>query len=499
MRLHDLLRGVPVANSRGALTTDVGGIQLDSRKVQPGDVYVARRGGTVDGHRFVSGAVQNGAVAVVVEDSVGSVPAGTPVVQVQDSDDAMARMAANFHGHPTQKMGVVGITGTNGKTSTAFILDHLLRFAQKPSGLIGTVVQRWGNVEMNASMTTPDALLVQSLAAQMAEAGVEVLVLEVSSHAIVQRRVEAVDFSIAVFTNLSQDHLDYHGTMDAYRSEKGRLFSELLAHSPSAMGAVMNLDDEHGEWFREQAIQPVLGFSMKGHPSASLQLTGLDTRLDGCHGTLLWEENAYPFFLPLLGRHNAANALAAFGCGLLLGLSPSQMVEGLRTTPQIPGRVNRLEKDGVTVVVDYAHTEDAIRRACASLRALNPNRLWCVFGCGGDRDRDKRGGMGAAAVEGADAIVLTSDNPRSESPEAIATEVMAGWGEPNPFDGDSGFHVELNRGKAIGFAIEHARPGDVVLVAGKGHEQTQELAGEFVPFDDRTVAWTELNRRGGAQ
>ena len=497
MLLNELLRDVEFHATSVSLDVPVSGIGLDTRQLTQGDVYVARRGLSVDGHDFIEQAIDRGASALVVEEPPQEriQVSGIPWVCVSDANAAMATMASNYCGRPTEHMNVVGITGTNGKTSTAFLVEHALNANHLSCGLMGTVVQRWPGVSEAANMTTPDAIQLQETAQRMRGDGVDNMVLEVSSHAIEQRRVDAVDFTVAAFTNLSQDHLDYHGTMDAYASVKERLFTELLPASRSGKGAVINVDDPIGCRYSERSPLPVLCYGLKANKELSLTVEELESDLSGTRGVLKSDWGNMPFSTPLVGQHNTLNLLAAFGCGLMLDRPLEEMVSALESFEQIPGRMNRFTYDGLSVFVDYAHTEDALSHVLKALRTLGPRRVITVFGCGGDRDASKRGPMGQAAVEGSDVVVLTSDNPRFESPESIANDVVAGWGQPTAYDGKTGFLIELNRGEAIRAAIDLATEGDVILIAGKGHENVQEIGGTKIPFDDRAVVSQVLASR----
>jgi len=494
MRLEDMLQNVDVHGRADNLSVQIQEIGLDSRTLKPGSLYVARRGHATDGHTYIPSALSKGASAIVMEErpSTSLLESGVAWVQVEDSDYAMAEMASSLYGRPTESMDVVGITGTNGKTSTAFLVEHALKGCQRKPGLMGTVVQRWPGVSEAANMTTPDAIAIQETARRMADAGADSLILEVSSHAIEQKRVQSIDFTVGAFTNLSQDHLDYHGSMDAYAATKERLFTELLPASASSRGAVINVDDPVGRQYAKVSQGQVLQYGLEANGGLSLTVEGLESTLSGTRGTLQSDWGSRDFSTPLVGRHNTMNFLAAVGCGLLLEAPLDQLLESLSEMASIPGRMNRFTQDGISVFVDYAHTEDALRHVLGAVRELKPNRIITVFGCGGDRDQSKRGPMGLAAIHGSDVVVLTSDNPRHESPESIADDVVSGWGSPRPYNGESGFLIQLNRELAIEEAVSLAREGDVVLVAGKGHEQVQDVGGVKVPFDDQLVVQKAL-------
>lgn len=475
--LSDLLQGVSCAVLQGTAEVSVGGVCTDSRRAGPGDLFVALRGRTVDSHERLAGL---GAAAALVERPVPA-PPGLTLVQVPDTRLALAQVSAAFWGHPAEQLQLVGVTGTNGKTTVTWLVEALLAHAGWRVGVIGTTGNRVAGQASPAGFTTPEAPQWQALLAQMVAAGCGAAVAEVSSIGLHARRVDASRFAVGVYTNLTQDHLDYHGTMEAYAQAKARLFTELLA--PDGV-AVLNGEDPV-----VQALPPLrqrtLRFGLERGDLRPLELV-VDTA--GARGRLLTPAGERPFTLPLLGRHNVANALAAAGVGLALGLELDAVVAGLAQAPQVPGRLERVPNErGVLALVDYAHTPDGLRTVLAALRGLGGRRILLVFGCGGDRDRGKRPLMAREGALGADLLFVTSDNPRSEDPGAI-------WRDMEPGLGGAAAVWEPLRDRAIAAAVAAARPGDVVLVAGKGHETTQEIAGVKHPFDDRV----ELARCLGA-
>ena len=434
------------------------------------DVFVAIRGARVDGHDRVGGL---DVAAVVVERDVVPRP-GVALVRVPATRPALAHLSAAALATPGRSVPTVGVTGTNGKTSTTFMLAAIARAAGLVPGIVGTTGHFVGDVEFVSTHTSPSAPVLQGLLARMRDAGVGLCALEASSIGLADWRCDAIPFRAAIFTNLTRDHLDWHGTMEAYAVAKARLFHELLEGT-----AVLNGDDPAAGSMRP-GNRPVWTFSTVG--PADLRATPTRSSWEGIEADVVTPRGSGRLCLPLVGHHNLQNALGALGAALALGIELDVALRGLAGASGAPGRLERVPTDrGFGVFVDYAHTDDALARVLAELRRLGPRRILCVFGCGGDRDRGKRPLMGAAVAAGADVAVLTSDNPRSEDPLAIIAEVVAGLG-------GAVRHVEPDRAQAIRLAIGLAAPGDVVLIAGKGHELTQELASGKVPFDDRAVA-----------
>jgi UDP-N-acetylmuramoyl-L-alanyl-D-glutamate--2,6-diaminopimelate ligase len=493
MKLAEILEHTRVKTVRGSVDRTIRALCYDSRRVESNDVFFAWKGVKTDGHRYIAEVCGNGAAAVVLEDSRFD-GAGPTFIEVDDARRAMATMSADFFGRPDRALEMVGVTGTNGKTTTAFILKHLLTEPGQPVGLIGTVRYEIGERVLPASRTTPESLDLHELLSQMKAAGCRRAVMEVSSHALEQGRVAPIDFQVGVFTNLTQDHLDYHGTMEKYFEAKRLLFANLdRAGKPGV--AVINLDDPYGARLA-QAFSPSLRtitYSVRGASDAEITADRLSVNAAGTKGMLHFEGTTREFELPLIGSYNVANALAAVGGALALDLSMDVILERLRDTPQVPGRLEKfVSKDGVLAVVDYAHTDDAVRKALAVLRGITRGRLLVVLGCGGNRDAAKRPLMARAAVEEADLAIFTADNPRNEKIEAILDQMTAGVTDSR-WAGK--FQAEPARRQAIAHALAMARPGDVVCVAGKGHETTQEIAGQYHPFDDRLVVQEFLQRR----
>ncbi|HEX9592381.1 MAG TPA: UDP-N-acetylmuramoyl-L-alanyl-D-glutamate--2,6-diaminopimelate ligase [bacterium] len=477
MRLAELLAELDVVEAHGPLTVEVQRLCEDSRSVTAGTLFVARRGEHYDGHDFVADAVGCGAVALLVAHLPdAAVRAGVPVVVVRDPHGAAVRLARRLAGEPSQRLHLVGITGTNGKSTTAFLVRALLRARGAGVGLIGTIEYQVGNVVTVASHTTPDALRLQALLGRMVDAGATYGVMEVSSHGLHQGRVEGCRFATLVFTNLSQDHLDYHPDMASYFAAKASLFQPRYT-APGCV-AVVNGDDPRGAELAARTPLPILTFGLG--PGVDLRATAIDYRADGTRFTLHHAGRQAAVASRLLGEVNVYNALAAAAVGVRLDWTLPEVAAGLATCVPVPGRYERIGSGGPTVVVDYAHTPDALARAVADCRRFTRGRLIVVFGCGGDRDRTKRPLMGQAAAV-ADRVIVTSDNPRSEEPLAIIRAIEPGLaGCP--------YTVEPDRRAAIAAALAEAAPEDTVLIAGKGHEDYQLVAGQRLAFDDRKVA-----------
>jgi UDP-N-acetylmuramoyl-L-alanyl-D-glutamate--2,6-diaminopimelate ligase len=480
VRLAELVKELDSARVTGNADIEVASLAYDSRRVAPGTLFFCVRGEKTDGHEFAAAAVEAGAVALVVEEEL---PVDVPQVVVADARAAMAPLAARFWGEPTAELKVVGITGTNGKTTTAFLVREILESAGVQCGLLGTVKQVVGGAEEEVERTTPEAIDLQATFRRMVDGGDRACAMEVSSHALALHRCDAIEFDVALFTNLTQDHLDFHGDMEEYFRSKRKLFE---------MGprvAMVNVDDPYGRRLAEDF--ECLTFSAEGaEADYSAREVSFDAR--GASFALRTAAGEIEVRTALPGYFNVANALGALAAAAALGIEPEVAAAGLAQAPPPPGRFEPLDEgQEFAVVVDYAHTPDSLENVLRAARRLTGGRLISVFGAGGDRDRDKRPKMGRAAAAHSDLAVVTSDNPRSEDPEAIVAEVVAGIGE------GAKRYVEPDRRAAIAFALRSARPGDMVVIAGKGHEQGQEFErGRKVPFDDREVAREELRRLG---
>jgi UDP-N-acetylmuramoyl-L-alanyl-D-glutamate--2,6-diaminopimelate ligase len=494
VKLYEILKEVETKSIDGPVDRAIRDLQYDSRRVEANDVFFAWKGVKTDGHQYIPEVCDKGAAAVVLENPDFAVYRGPTYISVQNARRTMAGMSANFFGRPDKALKIVGVTGTNGKTTTTFILKHLLTEPKIPVGLIGTVRYEIGERILPAARTTPESLDLHRLLAQMKASNCRVAVMEVSSHALEQGRVSPINYQVGVFTNLTRDHLDYHQTMENYFAAKVLLFANL--DRPSNPGiAVINADDDYGKRLIEMQRERirVLTYTVAGEPGADIEALGIVSTAQGTRGMLRLGDETLPFALPLIGSYNVGNALAAAGAAFALGLAPRVIVERLRDTPQVPGRLEKFTSaDGVTAVVDYAHTDDAVRKALTVLRGITTGRLIVVLGCGGNRDALKRPLMAVAAVECADYSIFTADNPRQESIGSILDHMEAGLAGKNV----AGKYERVpDRRQAIAAALAMARPGDVVCIAGKGHETTQEIAGQFHPFDDRLVAQEFLRRR----
>lgn len=454
-----------------ALSVD--GVAYRSQDVAPGDVFFCISGFAHDGHDFAADAVARGAVAVVAEREL---ELDAPVIVVPDTRVALAVAASRFHGEPSRHLDVFGITGTNGKTTTTYLLDSVLRADKRLTGIIGTVETRIGEERIPASRTTPESADLHALLSRMRSEGVTGCAMEVSSHAIDLHRVDAVHFAAVAFTNLTQDHLDFHHTIEEYYSVKRRLFTDF-----SSCARVVDIDDPFGVGIASEHEDAItVGRASEAHVRAENE----SADAGGTRFTLVTPKGSVSVSLPLAGAYNVSNALCAAGCAYAAGIPLESIKEGLETAPQVPGRLERIEcGQPFSVIVDYAHTPDSLSKAIQAVKAVTTGRVVVVFGCGGDRDPDKRPMMGRAAGEHADYSIVTSDNPRSEDPVGIILMVEDGLIESG---GD--YEVVVDRRAAIEQAISLCRPGDAVLIAGKGHEDYQIFADRTVHFDDREVA-----------
>jgi UDP-N-acetylmuramoyl-L-alanyl-D-glutamate--2,6-diaminopimelate ligase len=480
MTLHDLLEGVEVVAMHAPPELSVRGVHYDSRRVLPGQLFFAITGAKTDGLRYVQEAMRRGAAAVAAaaqpapsgaSAADSRVAPGIPWVQLAAPRRALAQAAANFYAHPSRQIETTGVTGTNGKTTTSFLLYAILAAAGNITGLFGTIEYRLGTRRLAAPNTTPESVDLQAMLADLRESGGTHAVMEVSSHALALERVYATRFRVAVFTNLTRDHLDYHGTMQEYFAVKRRLFDGSLGEIPR--WAVLNADDPHSAALARCGPK-VLWYGLDA-PHTDVREAG--PLIHTPAGTIANRSR-------LVGRINSYNRLAAVAAAVALGIPNVAIEEGLESLSAVPGRFESVDAgQPFRIVVDYAHTDDALRNVLSTARGLNPRRIITVFGCGGDRDRKKRPLMGEAAALGSDLVIVTSDNPRSEDPRAIIEEILPGvrqTGKP--------FEVEPDRAAAIALAIREAQPGDLVLIAGKGHETYQMIGKETISFDDRKVA-----------
>ena len=480
------LRGqVEVLEQRGTVCRPVHAITDDSRAVTDGSLFVAVKGECTDGHGFVEQAIKAGALAVIAQASVAS--GSIPFVRVADSRKALGFLGSRFHGDPSARLKMIGVTGTNGKTTTTYLCKALLEGIGRRVGLIGTVGYQIGQETLPAPHTTPGALDLQALLAKMVEGGLTAAVMEVSSHALALDRISGCEYDTAVFTNLTQDHLDFHHTMDEYFEAKLRLFTGLAGGQKIGKRAIVNLDDPRGATIRAACPVPVWGYALKNQ--ADLKAERVCLSLAGTTFTAATPAGSFTVESRLVGEHNVYNLLGAIGVALHEGATTDQIREATTHITNVPGRFERVSSgQDFTVVVDYAHTEDALLRLLTAAQALKTDRIITVFGCGGDRDRGKRPKMGRAAVECSDVVILTSDNPRTEDPMAILQEVEIGVRDALARRNHVQYRLVPDRREAIGAAIREARRGDMVLIAGKGHEDYQIIGTKKFHFDDREVA-----------
>jgi len=495
MQLADLIQRLRAISIDGPVDREITGLRYDSRRVGPGNLFVAVGGSCFDGHSFIEQAVDKGAVAIVGE-KPGLSKRATMIV-VPNSREALARLAATYYGDPSRRLKVIGVTGTNGKSTTTFLVKHLLERANQSTGLIGTVRYEIGERVLPAQRTTPESLDLQELLSQCVEAGCRNVVLEVSSHALSQGRASEIAFDVGAFTNLTQDHLDFHHGMKDYFGAKARLFDSVRDNQKKERAAVINIDDPYGQQLvaRFGRDLPMISYGMGAR--AQFRASNFKVEMNGTSYQLNAKEKSYLVRLPLIGRFNVYNSLAALAVAHAIGADVRTSVLALANAPQIPGRLEAIPaKRQFHVFVDYAHTDDALLNVLRTCRDLHPNRLILVFGCGGNRDGTKRVLMGAVADQYADYAILTSDNPRKEDPEAIVRDIEAGFKRKN-------YEKIVDRREAISRAIALAQPKDIVLIAGKGHEKYQEFGDHTIPFDDVEVAAraleehpVELSRHG---
>jgi UDP-N-acetylmuramoyl-L-alanyl-D-glutamate--2,6-diaminopimelate ligase len=490
MELKQLLRELDVLSVEGTVDREVSGIAYDSRRITPGMVFVAIPGQKTDGHEFVDAAIDRGATAVICERN-GIFAQRATKIKVADVREALARVATSYYGKPSSKLKVIGVTGTNGKTTVSFMVKAILEAAGIKTGLMGTVHYEIGDRVIPAQRTTPESLEVQQMMSQMVRAGCGACVMEVSSHALEQKRVQGIEFDVAIFTNLTRDHLDFHKTMENYFAAKQKLFASLGGGNKKA-AAVINIDDDFGARLSGQTnVEVELTYGLQS--AARLRAAKIQLSAEGSKFTVETPERNFACRLPLIGRHNIYNALAAAGAGLALGIDVLHVQAALNAITPVPGRLEKvLAGQPFGVFVDYAHTDDALKNVLSTLREITKGRVLVAFGCGGNRDAGKRAKMGKIAAELADFTIITSDNPRKEQPEKIAAQIEEGFRAVR----QDKYRVELDRKRAIHEIISQAKKGDSVLIAGKGHETYQEFEDTVVPFDDRAHAREALEALG---
>jgi UDP-N-acetylmuramoyl-L-alanyl-D-glutamate--2,6-diaminopimelate ligase len=494
MKLEQVLAGLDIAAVTGSSAIEVASIECDSRKVARGAIFFALHGAKLEGAQFAEDALQRGAIAVASEAAQPeNFSREAAWIQLAPGTDrrALARAAANFYGHPADALKLVGVTGTNGKTTTTYLVDSILRAAGRTTGLVGTTGYRTPKGYRDAPNTTPESLELQRIFAEIRDAGGTHATLETSSHALAMERLWGCHFAVAIFTNLTRDHLDYHQTFEAYFAAKRRLFEGTGAGAPDV--SVINVDDRYGASLKGLA-RSTLTYGLKGSPDLAVKKLSLSAA--GLEFAAQTPAGEVKVCSPLVGRMNAYNILAAMGAGIGLGIPVEQIERGIAGLAAVPGRFERIDEgQPFLVVVDYAHTDDALRNVISTARELSATaRIITLFGAGGDRDRTKRPLMGEAAGSLSDLVVLTSDNPRGEDPLRIINDVVVGLQKAN-----AAYRIEPDREQAIAVALDAAQPGDIVILAGKGHETYQVLREGAVDFDDREKARTILHRKGHAK
>lgn len=493
MKLKQLSSVLAAAVIEGSGEVEITGIETDSRQVKAGDLFICLPGHTVDGHQFAAQAADQGAAALVVERKL---EVDLPQVIVRDSRFAMAGLANAFYNQPSSRMKMIGVTGTNGKTTTTYLIETIMNDYGLKTGLIGTIQMKYDGQSFPMPRTTPEALELQRYLNDMANAGTECCVMEVSSHALEQGRVKGTDFRTAIFTNLTQDHLDYHHTMEEYRGAKGLFFSRLgnafAKDEPSRKYAVLNADDEASAYFAKQTAAEVITYGLG--EDADIRASNISITAQGTSFHVDTFRGSADIAIRMVGKFNVYNAMAAIAAALLEGIPLEDIKNSLESVPGVDGRVEVVDEgQPYAVIVDYAHTPDGLENVLRTVNEFAEGRVLTVFGCGGDRDRTKRPIMGKIAAKYSDVVLVTSDNPRTEDPDLILKDIEAGLIE----DGvpTESYKLIVDRRKAIEKAIEMASPGDVVLIAGKGHETYQLIAGEVLDFDDRIVAKDAIRGR----
>ena len=471
MKLQDLLKGVAVLESTAAPDTEINEVRYDSRAVRPGDLFVAIRGYATDGHQYIGKALEQGAAAIVCEEA----PAGVPVVVVENARRALAEIAANRFGHPADSMVMLGVTGTNGKTTTTYLVKHMLEDTGRKVGLIGTNQNLIGDEVVETERTTPESYELHALFARMRDAGCTHVIMEVSSHSLVLDRVHGIHFAVGAFTNLTQDHLDFHKTMEEYRKAKALLFT-------ISDKGVINLDDPAAGAMLADAKCPCLTFSCE-KDAADLTAKNLKLHADGVEFVAATKGDLARVKLPIPGHFSAENALTALGIVLQLGMPLADAAKSLATATGVKGRVEVVPTDtDYTVLIDYAHSPDGVENVLRAVRGFAKGRVVALFGCGGDRDRTKRPKMGKIAADLADFCIVTSDNPRTEDPKAIIDDILEGMkGTKTPMQ------VIVDRPEAIHWALAHAKKDDIIVLMGKGHETYQEVNHVKHHMDEREI------------
>ena len=475
MKLGRLIENVESDGEFNFQDIEIVGITNDSRRVKPGYLFVAIKGHKINGHCFIEKSLKNGAVAIVSE-KLYSHNKRIPQIIVPSSRRALSRLSCSFYGNPSQKINVIGITGTNGKTTTAFLIKSIIESEGFDTGLIGTICYQIGRKRLPAQETTPESVELQRFVAEMVASGMQFAVMEVSSHSLVQHRVEDISFKTAVFTNISSEHLDYHETITDYVDAKAKLFESLKSSS----FAILNADDEQSRHFAGKTKAQIVWYGIKKNADVKARI--YNESIDDTIIRLTYSGMETEITIPFIGLHNVYNVLASAAGAISLGFGLKAVKKGIENAPIIPGRLEKVPcKQGVLVFVDYAHTPHALQVVLCTLKKLTKGRVILVFGCGGDRDKKKRAMMGTIADINSDIFWITNDNPRSENPISIIGDIKTG------ISSGKVFHIQTDREKAIRAAIVEAKEGDIVLIAGKGHEQGQIFRDKVMPFDDKNV------------
>ncbi len=498
MKLSLLLEALNKHKLTGNPDQEITGLNYDSRKIKSGNLFVAIKGNLLNGHDYLATAIEKGAKAVMVEEE-SSLPSDISIIKVSDSRRELSRLAARFYNYPFRDMDIIGVTGTNGKTTVTYIMESILTAAGKKTGVIGTVNNRFSDKIKSSSVTTPESLDLMCIAREMADEGVTNLIMEVSSHAIHQKRTIDLPFRIAIFTNLSRDHLDYHQTMDSYFEAKSELFRNLpmIVHGEKSF-AVINMDDPRGEALCEMISANVMTYGLKGN--RDITASNIKADMEGLSAVIHTPEGSIKIKSPLIGEVNIYNILASAGASLASGIALDKIAEGIANLKNVPGRLELVpNKAGLSIIVDYSHTPDALLKAHINLRPFVKNRLITVFGCGGDRDRGKRYDMGLIAGKHSDIVVITSDNPRTEDPDFIISQIEKGIIESGMIQSEwpeikkGTYIIDSDRGTAIKKAVALADKNDTILIAGKGHEDYQITGSTKRHFDDREEARKAVN------
>lgn len=494
MNLTQLLEYTEVTDFKGNLYKDITGLTYDSRQIRPGNLFIAITGYKTDGHEYIKDAVSKGAQAIVIQDS-GYRSDEYTWVEVPDSRIAMADLSSAFFGYPSGKMNIIGVTGTNGKTTTTNLIAYVLEASGYKTGLVGTIHNRIGSETIPVHHTTPEAPDLQDLFVSFLDKGASYVVMEVSSHALDLSRVRGTEFDVAVFTNLTQDHLDFHGDMEKYLAAKGKLFASLNQKGIKQRRkfAVINSDDQYSETLAEMTTAAVITYGIR--TNADVRATNVKVEAEGVSFTLKYTNQEIPVHLELTGIFNVYNALAAIAVGLVEGIPVEKIINTIEQIKGIPGRFEKVDEgQEYTVIVDYSHTPDSLENCLKTAREFVRGRIITVFGCGGDRDKTKRPIMGEVSARLSDFTVITSDNPRSEDPQAIIDDIIPGI---NKVVKNDKYMQLLDRKEAIFQAIGLAKPGDVVIIAGKGHEDYQVIGSRVLNFSDKEVARTAIQEFKG--